>query len=109
MSLYSQYLRETGQRYIIENDWGFATYQITGQECYIVDIYIAPEHRNTGLASRLASMVTDAARAQGCKWLTGSVNTAIKDPTSSMKVLLAYGMKFLRCTEQIMFFGKEIT
>lgn len=109
MSLYSDYLAETGQRGIVESDSGFATYQIAGVECYIVDIYIKPEHRKSGQASNLANQITEIAKAQGCKYLTGTTNTSFKDPTSSMKTLLSYGFRFLKQEPSLIWFVKEIT
>lgn len=108
MSLYSDYLNETGQRHIVETDKGFATYQIDGSECYIVDIYIAPEARRTGLCHKIVNQVIDKAKEQGCRVLTGSVNTSIKTPGISVKVLLGHGLRFLREDPGIIWFYREI-
>lgn len=108
MNLYSDYLRETGLKGMVEHSWGFATYHINGQECYIEDIYVTPEERKNSRARELADQIAAEAKAAGCKYLTGSVNTSIKDPTTSMKVLLAYGFKFLRSEPRIVWFCKEI-
>lgn len=108
MSLYSDYLKETGQRHIVEDASGFATFQLLGSECYIVDIYVIPKMRKFNRASQMADQIIVIAKAAGCTLLTGSVNTKTNDPTASIKVLLAYGMKFLRSNENILFFGKEI-
>ena len=108
MSQYADYLKETGQKLILEKEWGFATYHLRGTECYIEDIYIDPQHRKALKASDLANEIENWAQSQGCKYLTGSVNTAIKDPTASMKVLLAYGFKFLRSEPSIIWFVKNL-
>lgn len=108
MSLYSDYLKELGTSGIIEEDNGFATYNILGKECYLTQIYITPDARKTGLASKLADKVADIGISNGCQVMTGSVNTKIKDPTSSMKVLLAYGFKLLRSELGIIWFIKNI-
>lgn len=108
MSLYSDYVNETGLKRIIEHESGFATYHLKGQECYIEDIYIIPAMRKSDCARTLAKEIEEVARASGCKYLTGSVNTSIKDPTTSMRVLLAYGFKFFRSDQQALFFIKEL-
>lgn len=108
MSFYSDYLLETSLKRILETDSGFATYHILGKECYIEDIYVIPEHRKTNKASALAMSIEDIAIKNGCEVLTGSVNTAIKDPTTSIKVLLAYGFKFLRSEPAIIWFIKKL-
>lgn len=108
MSLYAAYCAETGVKHILEYEYGFATYHLLGPECYIEDIYVIPEQRKSGGASNLAKQVEDIAKAKGCKALLGSVNTKIKDPTTSMKVLLAYGFKFLRADQNGIWFRKEL-
>jgi ribosomal protein S18 acetylase RimI-like enzyme len=108
MSLYSDYLKETNLKQILELESGFATYHLLGEECYIEDIYVLPDLRKSNKATELALNIEHVARQQGCKYLTGSVNTNIKDPTSSMKVLLAYGFKFLRSEPKIIWFIKQL-
>lgn len=108
MSLYADYLQECGHVSIIETDKGFVTYRIMGQECYIPDIYIVPEHRKSHGASELADKVTEEAKKHGCSILTGSVNMNIKDPTRSLSVLLAYGFKVLKSSETGIILGKDI-
>jgi hypothetical protein len=108
LSLYADYLHETSQKHILEREWGFATYHIRGTECYIEDIFITVDRRKSKSASELAQHIETIAKAKGCKFLTGSVNTAIKDPTTSIKVLLAYGFKFLRSETSIIWFCKDL-
>lgn len=109
MSLYSQYLEELGHKKIIETEFGFASYIITGNECYIEDIYIVPEKRQLLGASDLANKVVEEAKKQNCKYLIGTVNTSINDPTRSIKVLFGYGFKFLRANQNALVFIKDIT
>jgi len=108
MSLYSDYLRETNLKNIVEHEWGFATYSIIRDECYIEDIYIVPTQRKSKSASGLAQEIEAKAKAAGCKYLTGSVNTKIKDPTTSIRVLLGYGFKFLKAEPHALWFAKEM-
>lgn len=109
MSLYSDYLKEREGVSTLEVEDGFATYRFNGeQECYIVDIYVRPSLRKAGLAASLANQICGVAKKQGCKFLTGSVDTSTKGVTESMSVLLAYGMKFLRQEDTMIYFYKEI-
>jgi GNAT superfamily N-acetyltransferase len=108
MSLYADYLNELGVRKIHENDQGFITYRITGEECYIIDIYIIPEARKAGVASGLADYVAELAKATKCTYLLGSVDLASKKRTESLKVLLAYGFKLAKCDEHSLFLTKDL-
>lgn len=108
MSHYADYLKECGYKEILETEDGFATYCFFGQECYIEDIYVVPESRKKDVASSMAQTIEEIARQRGCTFLSGSVNTAIKDPTRSIKVLLAYGFKFVKASEALLWFRKDL-
>lgn len=108
MSLYAQYIKERENKDIVETDKGFATYQIYGDECYIADIYIVPEMRKSGLASKLANEIKDLAKKSGCKILTGSVCLDANEAAASMNVLYAYGMKVHLIKGNMIYFSMEI-
>lgn len=108
MSLLADYHKEHGFKNVIESDDGFLTFYFVGQECYIEDLYVVPSKRKSHVASNMAKQVEDIARNQGCKYVTGSVNTHAKDPTTSMKVLLSYGFSLLRAEPHMIWFVKEL-
>lgn len=108
MSLFGDYLKERGLKDIVENEHGFATFIINGVECYIEDIYVAPEARKGKLASAMADQIARIAKDSGCTVLTGSVVPQAKGATESCKVLLAYGFKVLASKEGLIMFGKEL-
>lgn len=109
MSLYGDYIKERENKEIIENEYGFATYQFLPEgRCYITDIYIHPDHRCIGAAALLADRIADIAKDKGCKVLLGSVCPQANHSTESLKILLAYGFK-LDCAEKnFILFAKEI-
>lgn len=93
MSLYADYLKERTEDQILENDQGFITYRFMDSlTCYIVDIYVRPEHRKQRVASDIADLVMEIAKNRGCTKLLGSVVPSAKGSTTSLKVLLGYGM-----------------
>lgn len=107
-SLYAQYAKERLGQETVESEKGFATYEINGDECYIVDIYVVPSERRSGEASRLADRITEIALAKGCKVLTGTVYTRARGATASIKTLLAYGFEFASSTDDALIFLKEL-
>lgn len=108
MSMYADYVNERGVKRIEETQNGFATYLITGQECYIEDIYVRPEARKSHVASALADSIAEKAKLQGCRYLTGSVVPTANGSTDSCIVLLSYGFKLLRSESNVIWFVKEI-
>jgi GNAT superfamily N-acetyltransferase len=77
MSLYADFLKEYSDIEILEKEYGFATYSISGEECYIRDVYVIPVMRNKNYASLLADEITKIAKDKGCKYLTGSVKKEV--------------------------------
>lgn len=87
---------------------GFATYHLYENECYIEDIYIAPEKRNTNEGSKIADSIVEIAKKYGISNLTGSVIPNANGSTTSLKVLLGYGFKLHSSIENKIIFMKEI-
>ena len=108
MSLYADYLKDSGLRHIIETDAGFITYEIHGNVCYAVDMYIKPEFRRQGTARQLMNQVVDLALNNNCKWVSTTINTLIKDPTRSMQGLITYGFKITRSEANCIYLVKEL-
>lgn len=108
MSHFADYIKETRGRDIIETSYGFATYIIQGPECYIEDIYISPENRVNGMASKLADKIKERAKDAGCKTLIGTVNCEFSDPSTSMLSMLHYGFKILKACPGIIILTMEI-
>ena len=73
MSLYADYLKEREDTNILEDTRGFATYKITGEECYIIDIYVAPIHRGNGMTKYYSDKIGELAKELGCSFLSGTV------------------------------------
>lgn len=109
MSMYADYVKETRGIESLETDFGFATYIIRAGECYIEDIYVKPQFRKDRVGAEMADKIRAIAKEQGCKLLTGTVNCLFhKDPSTSAKVLLAYGFKISKVVNDVIFFKMEI-
>ena len=101
------YLREREGVESLIKDEGFATYIITGEECYIRDIWVHRDFRKTNIASRMADEISEIAKKFGCTHLTGSVCPTAKASTDSLRVLLAYGFQLHSSAPNIIFFRKD--
>jgi hypothetical protein len=109
-SMYAKYLKEKTQDQIVETDKGFVTYRYLadGKTVYIVDIYVLPDWRQTYAAKAMADNIVEEARKKGCNQLLGSVVPSNKSSTTSVKVLLAYGMNLVSSGNDLIFFKKDI-
>jgi GNAT superfamily N-acetyltransferase len=109
LSLYGQYLKERTSTGIIETEEGFATFEYVNESIvYIKDLYIIPEKRKEGVATRLADKIVEEAVQAGRTQLLGSVDVTAKGAETSIKVLEAYGMKATKVAEPMIFYVKEI-
>lgn len=107
-SHYANYIKEREGLGIVEDSRGFATYKISGEECYIKDIFVKACFRTQSVASEFADKITEIAKSSGCKYLTGTVVPQAEGSTISLKVLLGYGFKLLSSKENLIIFIKEI-
>ncbi len=109
MSLYADYLLERTSDQIVESDYGFATYRYIGDKTvYIVDIYVIPAARQERHASLMANVIASEAKDRGCIEMIGTVNPSAKGATTSLRVLLGYGMELKSSTDNVIVMRKDI-
>jgi len=91
-------------------DFGFATYRhLPDQKAtYIIDIYVVPKLRRSGLAKELADQIAIEAKSVGHTKLMGSVVPSAKNSTASVSILIAYGMTLKSSTNDFIVFEKEL-
>lgn len=107
-SLYAQYIQEREGFEIIEDELGFATYIISGDECYIRDIYVLPEYRKINIASSYSDQIAKIAKEKGCKVLTGTVFPSAKGSTESLMAVIKSGFKIANSTNEKIILIKEL-
>lgn len=108
MSKFAAYLKEREGVELIETERGFSIYVITGEECYIRDVFVYPEYRKQGAGSDICDTISAIARESGCKIITTSVSPLANNPTLSMDAILRYGMKLNCVLNGLIFFSKDL-
>lgn len=103
-----KYLEERENISYIEEEHGFATYKIIGQDVYLQDIWVEKDFRQTKLASEMADKIVKIAKQKQCKRLIGSVVPSANNSTTSLKVLLGYGFKLFKSQDNFILFEKLI-
>lgn len=94
---------------MIETEHGFIVYSYPDKDTvYIEDIYTDADHRESHLATALATRVIHIAKTKGCTKAVGSVVPSTKGSTTSLKVLLAYGMSLNSSSNNFILFSMEI-
>ena len=107
-SLYAQYIKEREDIETIEDEFGFITYKVVGEELLIKEIYVVPEHRMSFATVKLAREITDIAKIFNCKYLSCTVCPSALNATKSLKAILSYGFKLIRNHGDLIVLAKEI-
>lgn len=108
--LYAKYLNERHGDNILQTEHGFASYRYIneGKTVYLVDIYVVPEQRESGLATKLADTIAAEAKEKGCVEMLGTVVPSTRNSMISLKGLLSYGMVLSGAGPDIVIFRKDL-
>jgi len=94
---------------ILETEYGFATYYLEEDSCYIEDIYVLPEKRNKKMGSDMANRIVELAKQKQIGTLYGSVNKLAKSAQTSRDILSSYGfIKLEEEDDELEWYVKEI-
>lgn len=111
MEQYKAYLEQTYEGescYIDPQNRGWASYKISGPECYIVHCYLAPEFRGQTLMSEICSHIEKIAVEKGCVYMAGTVDVTARNPERSLKMMIADGYKLWNADKGIITLTKRL-
>jgi len=110
MSHYASYIREVTADHILETEGGFATYRYLNDDktVYIIDIFVAPEHRRSRVSFAMIDEIVDRAKKIGCIELLGTVSCSNPKADASLKAHIAYGMTLSGAQNGAIIFRKDI-
>jgi len=109
MSLYGDYLKERENMNIVESEKGFATFQIfQNGECYIRDIYVAPEFRRSKVSYDMEKQINDIAKQQNCSVLVGSVSLDANAASRNLQILLNDRWQLYKVLGNMIFVKKDV-
>ena len=93
MSLWADYLTECGILELIEEPWGFVTFEIAGDDLWIGDLYVTPAERLYGRGEDLLARATAAGKERGCLFLCSAVNIKHKDVEGVLSAHFGQGFR----------------
>ena len=107
--LFEAYVEERGAGSLIHyTEEGFITYHLTEDEVFVEDLYVIPEAREKGTATKFADYLCEIGKKNGAKFFTGGVYKLAKNASTSRKVLKAYGMTLYSEDDEMEWYLKEI-
>lgn len=74
MKFYADFIKEREGLDLLEFPEGFITYQITNDELYVANLYIAPEFRGTPALFRFDKEITKIAVENKCKLISSNIH-----------------------------------
>ena len=106
---YLEYAKELWGRQVIQEPWGFATYDVNEGHIYIADMYIDPEVRSQGFGKILEARIIDTARQAGCNFMTCKVHKSDENWTKNLNIYIDHcGYNVLKETNDFISLIKQI-
>lgn len=96
-AMFFAYLKELEGTDAIYNDYGFITYSITGDECYISHFYIKPDSRGSGKGKALYQTLKRKCKKAGARIM--SCNLFKKDQYNNINLDIYKSVGFKKTDE----------
>ncbi len=108
MSLWADYYKERLDASVIENDRAFIAYQLFPDHCFILELYVSPVYRQSGIGKDLVEQVKKEAVLHGCKTLTASISPESNHSSETMIASLQVGFKLFKSTNNSIIIYQEL-
>ena len=94
----------------IEEDGAFLLYRFfpEASEMNIGEIYVEPQKRHDGVATKLANQAMMIAKAKNIKYLSCQTELTGKGDEVSMMAILSYGFKPIRAEQNKIIYVREV-
>ncbi len=103
---YKSYLVERQDAKVLDRPEGFIIYRILDKECFIVDMFILKNHRNTEVLSDLFSDLQILAK--GCDTITGNIHLSDKGCNRTINAAFKLGFKVIQANNNCLLIAKEL-
>lgn len=108
MSLWADYLHECGIMQIIEEPWGFLTFEVRGEELWAGDGYVIPSERGSGKIDELLSRAIAAGKEQGCLFFCSQVSIASEQADLALVSHIQKGFSIYEANTEFIYLRKFI-
>jgi len=107
--LYLDYISERlGKQYKVWPGKAFGIYSIDGEEAYIQDIYVAPEHRQSGILASFEAEFEQEMKEKGCTHIIGTVKPSANGSTEGLAYCIRRGYKLLNTYDDFIVLRKDL-
>ncbi len=108
MSLWADYYRERLEAKVIETDYAFIVYQLFPDHCFILELYVAPPFRKSGIGKDLVEQAKKDALSHGCKSITASISPESNHSSETMSASIRIGFKLFKSSNNSIIIYQEL-
>lgn len=106
--MYADYLKEREGIETLSKPFGFISYKIVGEECYLANVYIKPEFRSKNMFSLLLGDLEVIAKKAGCKDISTNVHVQDSRCSLNVKIALKFDFNIIKADHNIIVMVKGI-
>lgn len=110
MNHYARYIKEREGAEYYETPEGFVSYVVSGSECFIANLYIAPEHRGLKASSRLINWLANSTQnsIQKITVLSGTIDLRAAGASHTLACALTLGFQVTSAHNNILVIAKNL-
>jgi GNAT superfamily N-acetyltransferase len=107
-SLYAKYLEERQDAEVFEDKKGFVTFKKENDYIYLIDMYILPEYRESGICKTYVNKLEELAKDLKLNKIVTSLYPKIKNSNRNLNIILKCGFEVISCDTEMIYFIKNI-
>lgn len=107
-SPYAPYIKARLNADILEDDTGFITYTIAGEECFIQDMAVRQGFCGQGYGKSLIADLEELAKKSGCKFISANVQIWDKGASNTLTAAFKTGFELSTANNQFITIIKKI-
>lgn len=108
VNYYADYIKERENLDYLEFKEGFLTYRIEDRECYLANIYVAPEFRGTPAISHFINELSKIAESKNCNFLTANIYLTDHGFNRTLKAALKLAFRVVRAENNSVVIVKKL-
>ncbi len=105
---YAKYIYEKAGLLLIEESFGFITFEVSESSIHIHDLWVDIDYRCEGYGSKLVQRMIDENKTDEIRFLMASVQLNANNVTDTLKAQLHYGFLVVGGNENEIKLAKEI-
>jgi len=94
--LYEKYVNEREGGEVLKKPYGFITYKINNEECFIINMFIDKSSRKMSFSKELVGELAEIAVSRGCSFISGNIQDNDPGCTQTMAAAIGNGFKIYR-------------